>query len=698
MKKLARVGAFFCMVAAWPLLAQAPVFDTSGNGMLTGTYYFRHVIYLINQNADSSGVTGDVQEAVAVYGKITFDGNGAYTINSGTVSDSYVGAIDPLSCYLAGVFCSTGSAVRGTYSMSANGYGFIQNLITGDNVYGLLSSNGVFAGSSTETTIAYNDLFIAAPVPSPVPTNSFFKGSYSVAGIFPSPASALYSTDAFFQVNPDGNGNLGTVNVTGYYANGGASTISQSSANVKYFFSNGAAVVTFPASTTADFFPGGSANPEWLYFSPDGNFFFGGSPTGGFDMIVGVRNSGTQNFGNLYYAAGLYQDASQLGANGVVDFDGYYGSFNASSGGTIYAHERLDSLFYGVYNYTFADSFSPPVSATYTDTAFSEQYAVGAGGAIRIGQGIWPYIGIDVAIQQPPPGGAGVYLYPTGIENVASYAPFTAGVSNGEALALFGTNLAPGSASAPGFPLPTNLAGVQVMVNGIPAPILNVSPGQVNIVTPYENPFNLAQFQVVNNGIASNVVTEPVYATTPGVFTADGSGAGDGALLHGLTGDPVTESNPAQPGEAVEVLMSGLGAVYPPVVSDGSAAPSNPPSLVYPAQITAYVGGAQATVNFAELAPGFAGLYQVEVVIPSNAVAGDNALDISGTVPIDAAGDLAVDSYNSQALIPIGSGPSASARKPATRVRGRLRAESVKPRAKPCLLFGARTGCKAKDR
>src|SRR6202044_1029091 len=103
---------------------------------------------------------------------------------------------------------------------------------------------------------------------------------------------------------------------------------SESNTNIKYFFSNGAAVVTFPPSATANFFSG----QEYLYFSPDGNFFFGGSPNSA-DMIVGVSTtSSTQNFEGLYYQAGIDQDLSDLGG-GYADFDGYYGSFNATSTG-----------------------------------------------------------------------------------------------------------------------------------------------------------------------------------------------------------------------------------------------------------------------------------------------------------------------------------------------------------------------------
>ena len=185
MMKLARIGAFLCVAAAWPLAGQS--FDTSGNGMLNGTYYFRHVLYILNTGADRNGVYGDISEAVAVYGSITFNGNGTYTIPSGTVADSTIGTPDPLSCYIGGTTCTTGTAVNGKYSMSANGYGYIVDPLTGDAIYGLLSSNNVFMGSDTETTYTYNDLFIAALLPSPVPGNAFFNGSYSAAAIFPAP-------------------------------------------------------------------------------------------------------------------------------------------------------------------------------------------------------------------------------------------------------------------------------------------------------------------------------------------------------------------------------------------------------------------------------------------------------------------------------------------------------------------------------
>ena len=153
-------------------------------------------------------------------------------------------------------------------------------------------------------------------------------------------------------------------------------------------------------------------------------------------------------------------------------------------------------------------------------------------------------------------------------------------------------------------------------------------------------------------GSSSNVVTEPIYTTSPGVFSDNGNGLGYGALEH-ANGSVITPSSPAQPGETVQVYASGLGSVYPPLSVQGAAGPVNPFSKTAPQQITVYVGGTQATVTYAGLAPDLAGLYQVDFTVPFNAVAGDNDLDISARIIVNG---FATDSYNSQALIPVGYG------------------------------------------
>ncbi|HEX4275559.1 MAG TPA: hypothetical protein VHZ74_09410 [Bryobacteraceae bacterium] len=668
------VLAMLCVAIASPLAsplgAQAPAFDNSGNQLLNGTYYFRQVIYVISTSGDSEGVAGDTTDSIAIYGNISFDGNGNYTIaggaSGGVISDANVGAPEPLSCYLADTTCTSGSPVTGTYAVSASGYAYISSpvgpLTNGDLVHGLVSKAGIFVGSSTETGSNYSDMFIAAPLASPAPTNPTFQGNYTVTGYLPptgaGSSSPFDSANVFFQMNPDGNGNLGTVNIAGYYGGGGTSTLTQSAPNTKYFFSNGAAVVTFPTDSTATLLYG----QEYFYFSPDGNFFFGGSPTYGYDMVVGVRNAtGTQNFSGLYYESGVDEDVSQLNNLGYANFDAYYGSIDATSNGTIVAHDRLNSIFNSnAIGSTYADSFTAPITAPYTDPSSSFQYAVGAGGAIRIGAGVWPFLGLTVALQAPTfTPTQSVYLDPTGIVNAASFSPFTAGISNGEFITLFGTNLAPTTVVSSSVPYPPILGGVQVMINGVAAPIYYVTPGQLAVITPSANPYSLATVQVINNGVSSNIVTMPVFQTVPGVYTVPSGGVGYGATVH-TNGQIVSPSNPAAPGETVEVFATGLGTAYPPV-PDGAAPPSSPLSYTVNT-ITAAVGGDPATVTFAGLAPTLAGLYQINVTMPSDLTAGDYTLDIAGSVPAGSATNP--DSYAAQALISIGG--TAAADRPAT--------------------------------
>jgi uncharacterized protein (TIGR03437 family) len=681
--RILKAALFLCVAAVWPLAAQTPVFDTSGNGMLNGTYYFRHVFYLIDTSEDSDGIIGDVGNAIAVYGNIAFFGNGTYTISNAFVNDSGAGvAADPLSCYLAETTCAASAAttVNGTYSISASGFGFLVDPISGDNVYGLVAANGIFSGSSTEAGVsgAYSDLFIGAPLPSPLPTG--FNGSYTVVGYTP-------GEDLAFTLNPSG-GNL-AVAISGYYEGGGDATITQSS-NVPYTFSNGAAVLNFPTNTNANFITGGQ---EFLYFSRDGNFFFGGSSTG-YDMILGVNNtSSDQSFGAcggsscLYYQAGIDQDTSQL-STGYADFDGYYGSFNATNTGNVIAHERLADQIFSVstYGYTFADAFTPPVTGAYVDNNYAFNYWVGDGGTVRIGQGIGPYLGLTVAFQAPnfTPSGP-VYINPTGIVNAASFSPFTSGVAPGEFITIFGTNLAPSTLVASSIPYPTMLNGVQVIIDGVAAPLYFVTPGQIAAIVPSENPYELANIQVINNGVSSNVVSELINPTVPGIYTIPSGGIGYAAVVDTNTGKIVTPSTPANPGDTVEVFATGLGTAYPPV-ADGAAPPDSPLSNTV-ATIQADLDGNNATVLFAGLAPTLAGLYQINVTIPSSTTAGDHALDISG---LDSTGTT-LQSYEQQVLISVSGGLARPAEPSLRRHARRVNSPNVQ-RSRRC-FFGGQTTC-----
>src|SRR4029077_14192727 len=117
-------------------------------------------------------------------------------------------------------------------------------------------------------------------------------------------------------------------------------------------------------------------------------------------------------------------------------------------------------------------------------------------------------------------------------------------------------------------PFPMTLAGVQVLINNRPAPIYYVSSGQVSAIVPYETTGSVAQIQVVNNQGSSNVVTELVNPTTPGLFTIPAGGIGYAAAEH-ADGSLVSPSHPAQVGETIAVYVTGLGDVLPSI-SDGA--------------------------------------------------------------------------------------------------------------------------------
>jgi uncharacterized protein (TIGR03437 family) len=122
---------------------------------------------------------------------------------------------------------------------------------------------------------------------------------------------------------------------------------------------------------------------------------------------------------------------------------------------------------------------------------------------------------------------------------------------------------------------------------------------------------------VVQNGASSNTVTVPVAATAPSVYSMNQTGAGAGAILH-ADYTLVSTARPAAAGETVLLYLTGMGAVNP-AVGDGTAGGSSPLSntTVPLSEIAVLVGGQPGRVVYSGLAPGFPGLYQINVTLPS---------------------------------------------------------------------------------
>jgi uncharacterized protein (TIGR03437 family) len=192
------------------------------------------------------------------------------------------------------------------------------------------------------------------------------------------------------------------------------------------------------------------------------------------------------------------------------------------------------------------------------------------------------------------------------------------GVSPGEMVVIYGSNLGP--ASLAGLQLSngavaTSAGNTQVLFDGAPAPIIYASAGQTAVMVPYEVAVGgVTEMQVVYNGVKSNVASLQVVDVIPGLFTANASGKGPGAILNqDLSVN--SAANPAAPGSVVVLYGTGEGQTNP-VGLDGALTGTVWPLPIAPVSVT--IGGVGATVGYAGEAPGLvAGMLQVNATIPA---------------------------------------------------------------------------------
>jgi uncharacterized protein (TIGR03437 family) len=210
-----------------------------------------------------------------------------------------------------------------------------------------------------------------------------------------------------------------------------------------------------------------------------------------------------------------------------------------------------------------------------------------------------------------------------GMVSAASYSP-TATPSPGELVAVFGSNLADGTQEAGQLPLPTQMQNASVTVGGVPMPILYASPTQINAVVPYG--LVGGQQAVAQHGDRLSVPQRVALGSAdPAVFTTNASGQGQGQIYvippPSYTAQILANSaNPATAGDILTVYCTGLGAVSGSVTA-GTGAPSNPPAKVI-RTVSVTIGGQPAALGFAGLAPGFAGLYQINATVPNGVPTG----------------------------------------------------------------------------
>jgi uncharacterized protein (TIGR03437 family) len=212
-------------------------------------------------------------------------------------------------------------------------------------------------------------------------------------------------------------------------------------------------------------------------------------------------------------------------------------------------------------------------------------------------------------------------LNSAGVVNGASYAG--AALAPGSIASAFGTSLTASTASATAVPLPNTLSSAQLLVNGSVVPLFYVSPTQVNFQVPFIASGS-ATFQVDSAGLNGSTVSANIADAAPGIFSADSSGTGQGAVLN-QDYSPNSASNPALEGSVIQIYCTGLGAVTPTLAAGSPGASSAPYNVTVLAPTVSFNGGVPEAAQFSAMAPGFVGLYQVNAQVPmgvsGNAVA-----------------------------------------------------------------------------
>jgi uncharacterized protein (TIGR03437 family) len=203
-------------------------------------------------------------------------------------------------------------------------------------------------------------------------------------------------------------------------------------------------------------------------------------------------------------------------------------------------------------------------------------------------------------------------------QSIVQAATQTAGALAPNTIAtIYGSNLSYSTATATSSSLvsgslPESLAGVSVVVNGWEANIFYVSPTQINFLVPYQLTPGTVTVIVVCDGLSGPEAQIQLNSTAPGMFVYNGM-----VLATHLNGTLLTAASPATPGEIIIIYALGLGKVSPATTSGKIV--TSAATITAASQMQILLGGTPcpaADILYAGLAPGFAGLYQINMIVP----------------------------------------------------------------------------------
>ena len=185
------------------------------------------------------------------------------------------------------------------------------------------------------------------------------------------------------------------------------------------------------------------------------------------------------------------------------------------------------------------------------------------------------------------------------VNSVLNGGDFSSGLSPGSLVSIFGGNLAVREARAQAWPLPTLLGETSITLGGKSLPLLYVSPRQINAQLPFDaTSAGTLEVQTTNGSAQQRISLAPAAPSIIWVASGD---------------TIVSAANPAHPGDSLTIYATGLGSVNE-AMEAGVPAPATPIAAASAVQVLLGTKGLQPA--FAGLAPGTAGLYQVNMTLP----------------------------------------------------------------------------------
>jgi uncharacterized protein (TIGR03437 family) len=233
---------------------------------------------------------------------------------------------------------------------------------------------------------------------------------------------------------------------------------------------------------------------------------------------------------------------------------------------------------------------------------------------------IWIWCAAAIAADGPG-------ISPADILNAAGL--FGGKVAPGEVIVLFPANAGPsvlaGQQFDPDGRVSTEIGGMRVLFDDVPAPMAYTVSGHACAVVPYEVSGKKSTRVVVEyRGQRSEPITLAVVETAPALFTLDSTGKGQAAMLN-ETGCCNSRRNPAAQGEAAVLYATGAGQTFPASITGAVEAHTRDSEYPVPrSKVRVTIGGQPAQITFLGSAPHMvSGMVQINIRVPKNAPVGD---------------------------------------------------------------------------